>query len=172
MPSCRKLTYSWWFDSKIRSVSIFFNPVFWCCLVDEVWWFLKIRHKHDKHCISSLFFGFTMISVTCLVLIPCSCFRVYFLWLLFFIIINAGNRYSFYYHTLRKVPKDITTTWKFCEWQLSIPLFLFFLRCHVFSFRLYVTNLKKLWPVDSFLTCRTHDKGPVIIYVVIYLCVY
>ena len=107
VPSCRKLTYSIWFDSIIRSVLIFFNPLFWCCLVDEVWWFLKIRHKHDKRCNSSLFFGFTMISVTCLVFIPCSSFKVCFLWLLFFFtIITASNRYSFYYHTLRKAPKD------------------------------------------------------------------
>ena len=95
-----------WFDSKIRSVLSFFNPLFCCCLVDEVWWSLKIRHKHDEHCNTSLFFGFTIISVTCLVLIPCSCFRHCFLWLLFFVIINSGNRYSFYYHTLRKAPKD------------------------------------------------------------------
>ena len=39
--------------------------------------FLKIRHKHDKHCNSSLLFRFTMISVTCLVLMSCSCFRVF-----------------------------------------------------------------------------------------------
>ena len=61
----------------LRSVLIFLNPLFCCCLVDEVWWFLKIRHKHDKPCNSSLFFGFTVISVTCLVLISYSCFRVF-----------------------------------------------------------------------------------------------
>ena len=118
VPSCRKLTYSRWFDSKIRSVLIFFNPLFCCCLVDEVWWFLKIRHKHDKPCSSSLFFGFTMISVTCLVLISYSCFRVFqglfSLVVVFFTIINdmlvidtvfsatlCGRYTERYYHHMR-----------------------------------------------------------------------
>ena len=103
---------------------------------------------------SSLFSGFSIISVTCLVLIPCSCFRICFLRLLFF----------FFFYDACMVIDTVFSTKQYHNMRVLrmttfIPLFLSFWRCHVFSFRLCVRetqNAKRKTQAlrfAEFLTC-------------------